>query len=277
MSTRMFFARGAALLVVLAVASSCGGGGGGGGAGSVRTLAFPTGVKGSSPRFSHDGTLLAYVRDDGTNYAVAVMSVAGSDSRTLATDGDYLTAMAWTSDDSEIVYYSDTGIRAVPLAGGSGRFIVDGFAAVSPDLSPDGNWLVYGKNGANMQLVDLRLTTPVENDLGLSGWSPRFSPDGSTIAYWGDSKIEEMNLATKQVTDVLATNYGFGGVDWFSDGRRLLAGTDRGIEIVTLGTSIGRTLLNDQFALMDVDLSPDDKSVAYGVNGQADLYILTGF
>jgi hypothetical protein len=28
------------------------------------------------------------------------------------------------------------------------------------------------------------------------------------------------------------------------------------------------------FALMDVDLSPDDHSVAYGVSGQPDLYVL---
>lgn len=69
----------------------------------------------------------------------------------------------------------------------------------------------------------------------------------------------------------------FGGIDWFSDGRRLLAGTDRGIEIVTLGPPVGRTLLKDSFALMDVDLSPDDKSVAYSINGQSSLFVLSGF
>jgi WD40 repeat protein len=186
--------------------------------------------------------------------------------------------MAWTSDDSELVYYSTQGIRAVPLAGGNGRFIVDGFAAMDPDLSPDGKLLVYGENGATLKLVDLTLTTPVESDLGFYGSSPRFSPDGTTIAFWGDSKIKTMNLATKQVTDILATDNGFGGVDWFSDGRRLLAGTDQGIEILSLGSSIERKLLLEEFALLQVDLSPDDKSVAYGVNnGTGELYVLTGF
>ena len=86
-----------------------------------------------------------------------------------------------------------------------------------------------------------------------------------------------MNVASRTVTDVLDTSNDFGGVDWFSDGLRLLAGTDRGIEIVTLGPPVQRTLLKDVFALMDVDLSPDDGSVAYGVNGAAELYVLTGF
>jgi len=76
---------------------------------------------------------------------------------------------------------------------------------------------------------------------------------------------------------VLDTTNSFGGIDWFSDGRRLLAGTDRGIEIVTLGPPVGRTLLKDSFALMDVDLSPDDKSVAYSINGQSSLFVLSGF
>jgi hypothetical protein len=37
---------------------------------------------------------------------------------------------------------------------------------------------------------------------------------------------------------------------------------------------VERTLVKDVFALMDVDLSPDDHSVAYGVSGQPDLYVL---
>jgi hypothetical protein len=107
----------------------------------------------------------------------------------LAADANYLTEMAWKADDSELLYYSDKGIRGVPPGGGTGRLVVNAFAAMGPDLSPDGNWLVYGTNGGNLQLADLRVSPAVETDLGLAGASPRFSPDGSTIAFWGDSKI----------------------------------------------------------------------------------------
>ena len=40
---------------------------------------------------------------------------------------------------------------------------------------------------------------------------------------------------------------------------------------------MSRQLLSDQFALLDADLSPDGASVAYGVNGQQSLFVLTGF
>jgi hypothetical protein len=88
-----------------------------------------------------------------------------------------------------------------------------------------------------------------------------------------------MNVASHATTDVIDgdTNYAFGGVDWFADGQRLLAGTDRGIEIITLGPPVSRRLLADPFALLDVDLSPDEASVAYGQNGQQSLFVLTGF
>jgi Tol biopolymer transport system component len=268
-------------LALLIGAAGCGssGGGPGGGSGHTRELTFPAGVKGASPRFSPDSAQLAYTRDENGVTAISVMSPTGTGSRDLATDGSYLTAMAWTGDGAEVVYAGDNDIRAVPVGGGAGRQVVNAFAAVGPDLSPDGKWLVYGVNGGTMQLADISQTPPVITDLGATANSPRFSPDGSTIAFWNGSKIQLMNVASHATTDVIDgdTNYAFGGVDWFADGQRLLAGTDRGIEIITLGPPVSRRLLADPFALLDVDLSPDEASVAYGQNGQQSLFVLTGF
>lgn len=264
-------------LVFLSLAAGCGGGSGAGShGGPSQTLSFPAGVSGGSPRFSPDGSQIAYQRQEGDGYGVAVVSASGGESRTLATDANYLTAMTWTADGREILYYANNGIRAVPVAGGAGRLVVNAFAAMGPDLSPDGKSLVYGTNGGTMRLADLRSSPAVETDLGVPGRSPRFSPDGSTIAFFDGTKIRRMDLGSKTVTDVVDSTADFGGVDWFSDGQRLLAGTDRGIEILRLGATVDRTLVADVFALMDVDLAPDDHRVAYGVNGQPDLYVLGG-
>ena len=281
-----------ALGLAALLAAGCGGGTGGGpGAGGVaggtggrpgsvrpRELTFPSGVRGTSPRFSPDGAKLAYNRDEGSLNAVAVMSVAGTDSRNLATDGSYLTAMTWSRDGAEIIYAGDRDLRALPAAGGSSRQVVNAFAAVGPDLSPDGKSLVYGVNGSNLQLADLTSSPPIVTDLGTPGSAPRFSSDGRAIAYWSGDTLRVMQLASRETTDVLTgdANLGFGGVDWFSDGR-LLAGSARGVEIVTPGPPVQRHLVSDVFALLDVDLSPDETQVAYAINGQQSLFVLSGF
>ena len=132
-----------AALVLLIGAVGCGGGGGGaggaggnggGGGATSRELTFPAGIKGASPRFSPDGALLAYTRDNGTITAISVMSPDGTGSRDLAMDGSYLTAMTWSGDGAEVIYAGDNDVRAVPAQGGAGHQVVNAFAAVGPDL-----------------------------------------------------------------------------------------------------------------------------------------------
>src|SRR3954468_14905914 len=90
---------------LLVVAAGCGSGGTvttGDGGRMVRTLSFPAGVSGGNPRFCPDGSLIAYQRQEGDGYGVALMAPTGGDSRTLATDGSYLTEMTWARDSSEV-------------------------------------------------------------------------------------------------------------------------------------------------------------------------------
>ena len=78
--------KGGILVIALVSLASCGGGGSGGsGGGNVQlhTITFPAGIRGGSPRFSPDGTQLAYARDTGTVTELAVMTTAGADSRSL--------------------------------------------------------------------------------------------------------------------------------------------------------------------------------------------------
>jgi len=235
------------------------------------------GAQGGHPRFSPDSATIAFIRTPmGAPEEIARMSTVGGEQKSLAPAGTYLAAPAWAPDGKQLYFASDPGISAVSPDGGAATVVVDDFATMDPDVSPDGKSIVYGLNGSTMQLVDLANPT-MPKDLGQSGTSPRFSPDGLSIAYQSSDKIMIMTLATGAVTEVVDAGTYLATVDWFADGARLLITSDMGIEIVTLGATPTRALIRDEFASTDVDLSPDQKSLAYSINGSKNIFVMAGF
>lgn len=257
------------------------------GCGSSDTPGGPTGKepteitfdKGADePRFSPDGAMIAFVQENGTSgdTDLAVMDPAGDQRKVLAPAGDYLSGPAWSPDGKQIYFASSDGISMIPAAGGTATVVVMDFATLDPDVSADGKSLVYAVNGGDLRLVDLANPT-MPKDLGTPGTSPRFSPDGKTVAFEDNEKIKMLDLATSQVTEIVDGGTYLASVDWFSDGKRLGITSDKGIEIVTLGTTAERALVRDEFAAKNLDVSTDGKSMVYAVNGSKNLFVLTGF
>ncbi len=231
-------------------------------------------------RFSPDGKTFAYVTTETGNSDtsnLAVMTVAGEQRKTLAPADGYLAGPAWAPDGKQIYFGSSVGISVVAASGGTPTMAVDDIATLDPDVSPDGKRLVYATNGGTLQLVDLADPT-MAKDLAVHGTSPRFSPDGKTIAFESEEKIQIMDLETFMVKDVSidAGTY-LASVAWFPDGKQLAITSDDGIEIVTLDSPPTRKLLREEFAAKDIDVSHDGKSIAYGINGSKNIFVLSGF
>jgi Tol biopolymer transport system component len=251
---------------------------GGGSDNSPLEIAFAGGAAGEEARFSPSGDTIAFIQSSimGDESDLSVMDAAGNNRKILAPAGTYLAAPAWTPDGSQIYFSADGGISLVSAEGGAASMVVMDFAAMDPDVSPDGKSIVYSINGGSMKLVDLaNPATP--KDLGQSGTSPRFSPDGQSIAFESGEKINQMTLSTGEVTEILDAGTYLASVDWFPDGQRLAITSDKGIEIVTLGASPSRTLVRDEFAAKNVDLSADGKAILYGINGSTNIFLLEGF
>lgn len=238
------------------------------------------GGSGHDARFSPDGKTIAYItEEDGASDSsnLATMTATGEQQKSLAPADGYLAGPAWTPDGKQIYFGSSTGISLVAASGGMPTLAVDDFATLDPDVSPDGKWLVYGTNGGNMRLVDLANPTMPKN-LDVAGSSPRFSPDGKTLAFESGEMIQVMDLDTFVVKDVSIDGGTYlASVDWFPDGKRLAITSDEGIEIVTLDSPPTRKLVREEFAAKDIDVSPDGKSIAYGVNGSKNIFVISGF
>ena len=110
-----------------------------------------------------------------------------------------------------------------------------------PDPSPDGSQLVYATNrGGALHLVIRTLADGSERSLPGAGRTPRWSPDGASIAYWsgnlslgvGGIHISRADGAeARQLTDPSVAYYD-GGLDWSPDGDWLLAQTGTRIELL---------------------------------------------
>ena len=153
-----------------------------------------------SPRFSPDGTHVAFALADRDAARIVVQSIDGGARQVVGDlDTDARMSPVFFPDGKRIAYWkgndADCSIVERSLDTGRERTLLD--CAMSPrsrfDLSADGRWIVFSGNArredpATLWVLDVaggapqRLTTS-EKDLG-DDIVPRFSPDARQVAFF---------------------------------------------------------------------------------------------
>jgi Tol biopolymer transport system component len=282
MSPRPF--RLAAVLSAALLLSACGGDDDeDSGKPAFTTLRAESGLFRDAPGFSPDGSRIAFFRRplQGGTDELAVMNADGTDVRVLtALEDGAFGDTAWSPDGSRIHYTDDGSLYSIPATGGTPTLEYDAFCAHELDVAPDGRSVVYATCDRALHVLDLATRTSVEVLDG--GEAPAFSPDGTRVAYlhrpdFDSGQIRVLTLATKQSTLVTNEADYLASADWLPDGR-LAAITNDGITLFDLaGAAPQGRLVRDEFAAKSLDVSPDGKKMVYAINGQADLFVLSGF
>jgi Tol biopolymer transport system component len=210
-------------------------------------------------------------------FNVMVMNNLGTGRTPIALSGSRLVGPAWAPDGNTVYFASDEGISSVPAEGGvAPTVVVNDHSTVDPDISWDGKRLVYSGSDSYLKLVDLSNPTLVV-DLNQKGVSPRFSPDGKTIAFADDQKIKTIDPVTFKVKVLVNAGTYLASVDWFPDGKRMAMTSDAGVEIITLGPPADHDLVKEQFGAQNLDVSTDGRYIIYNVNGDTSMYVISDF
>lgn len=147
----------------------------------------------SSPRWSPDGTKIAFLRSNGLTFDIYVMNADGSNQTRLTNNLRVLGEPPdWSSDGTRIVFALESGgfsftreIFVVNADGTNLTQLTNSGRNSSPHWSPDGTRIVFYRFGGTVGIYVMNADGSNQTQLTNSPYdhSPRWSPDSSRITF----------------------------------------------------------------------------------------------
>ena len=201
-------------------------------------------------RFVDDERLIYFARDGKSDPQIRTLNLAKQNAvrRIVRSAGESYPAVhpngelyfdSFDAYRTNLYFYYDL-FRLDPRGAWDRKRLTKGLRARYPDISPNGDRIIYVRNDTSTQslwiadLDDIEGTQEllVDSERFEQVYTPRFSPDGSQVAYsaWrkgGYRDIHVIDLDTRRVTRVTHDRAMDTGPAWSPDGKTLYFSSDR--------------------------------------------------
>jgi TolB protein len=237
------------------------------------------------PSASPDGAWLAFSRSEDGPAHVAVMPAAGGRVRTLTQSPYDDRWPTWSGTGHTLLFHrivdQGTGLALLDRASGRARLLVGPEERpLQGSLDPRGERVVYCAQLPDRKVLKMReiangATSLLDTGPGEACW-PRWSPDGSRIAYVGKSGVRwEVSVIAPDgggrtvLTAGLPDLHGMDGpIDWSPDGSRLLFHADTtpyaaDIYVLNVATRELTDLTHDRWFSEAPSWTPDGRGVLF--------------
>lgn len=184
------------------------------------------------PALSPDGRSVAFVSDRDGGFNVYVSLIGGGSLLQLTTGSQVKSHPAWSPNGNLLTYaqLNASGLWDVwelPALGGTPRLLLRD--ASDATWSPDGKWLAYGRPSSGSLWVSTPSgddATQLASESGYQASDPRFSPDGSEIAFVAKApgpygRLQVVTRSTKAVRQLTLPEIMVLSPAWSPDGRSL--------------------------------------------------------
>jgi Tol biopolymer transport system component/DNA-binding winged helix-turn-helix (wHTH) protein len=152
-------------------------------------------VRDNTPRFSPDGTSLAFLRSfDDLMKEIFIVPAAGGEPRQLTFDKTGIRSLAWSANGERVVFVSfrsstQSNLWQIAASGGEPELISTGGKNITNiAVAPDGKSIAFTEESNDSNIWRIMPATPAQKFIASAraDHSQQFSPDGSRIVFVSD-------------------------------------------------------------------------------------------